>query len=601
MKKTLVFFVFLLLSPMLIWSSPWAIVVNLGAGTIQTFDLGVNPPRMYGPFLSGTLGAGTISVTVTADNHYALVANYPESKLLKIDVSDPTSPVLAGTITLGGFYPEDIAVSPNGQFAVVSDGYYASEYRIAIVNLSTSTASLYTLATPGGRAQAAAIANDNQTVILCDTNSNRIIYGKVNAALTGLVSENVLSTDPYPCNVTVSPDGTTALVACVWSNCVNAFRIASDGVLSPGNNFRISGFHDYPQSIAFAPDGLKAYVFCIGSRETLAWLRVNGPNDVSLGGERVADLYSYSNFNAFYGVNQIAVSPKNDLALAGCSASGSNSLPASNSWVSLISLPNLQSSILAGSQYDGVGVATFNIYKPALTILAGAGGTTSPAPGSYAYDKNSVVSVQASANSNYRFLNWTGDASGSNNPVSITMDRDKTITANFIRRYTLTITAGAGGTTNPAPGTYTYDEGASVSIQAQATAASRFDSWSGDASGSANPVTVVMNGNKSVQANFVKTVLPPLSLTGERLANRNVSRVESVARLRWQANPANTGTVTYRVYQIENGQATKVADVAAGTVEYLVRKLDKAKSYVFGVVAVNSLGGESDLATVAIQ
>ena len=76
------------------------------------------------------------------------------------------------------------------------------------------------------------------------------------------------------------------------------------------------------------------------------------------------------------------------------------------------------------------------------------------------------------------------------------MDGNKTVTANFIRRYTLTITAGAGGTTNPVPGTYTYDEGTSVSVQAVPGLAYQFDNWTGDASGSANPLTVVMNGNK---------------------------------------------------------------------------------------------------------
>ena len=40
---------------------------------------------------------------------------------------------------------------------------------------------------------------------------------------------------------------------------------------------------------------------------------------------------------------------------------------------------------------------------------------------------------------------------------------------------------------------------------------------------------------------------------------------------------------------------------AAGTYEYLVRKLQKTTSYEFGVTTVNSLGWESDMAVVTIQ
>jgi uncharacterized repeat protein (TIGR02543 family) len=169
------------------------------------------------------------------------------------------------------------------------------------------------------------------------------------------------------------------------------------------------------------------------------------------------------------------------------------------------------------------------------------------------------------------------------------------------RQYMLTIAAGTGGTTNPVPGTYTYDEGTSVSISATANSGSLFGGWSGDASGTTNPVTITMNGNKTVTANFTNVVKPPLSLTGVKLSNRSLSMVEYVARLQWQANSLNTGTITYRIYRIVNGQATKIADVGAGIYEYLVRKLQQTQTYQFGITAVDSQGWESDMVEVAVQ
>ena len=167
--------------------------------------------------------------------------------------------------------------------------------------------------------------------------------------------------------------------------------------------------------------------------------------------------------------------------------------------------------------------------------------------------------------------------------------------------YSLTIAAGAGGTTNPVPGTYTYDESTTVMVLATAEAGYTFENWSGDASGVANPLTLVVDGNKSIRANFARVVQTPLNLAGEKLVNRNVSSVECVVQLKWQPNPGNTGTISYRIYQVAFGNAIAIADVGAGTYEYLVRGLQATATYRFGVTAVNSQGWESDMVQVTVQ
>jgi hypothetical protein len=71
----------------------------------------------------------------------------------------------------------------------------------------------------------------------------------------------------------------------------------------------------------------------------------------------------------------------------------------------------------------------------------------------------------------------------------------------------LTITATSGGTTNPVPGTHTYSLGSSVSVNAIPDANYSFDHWELDGSnvGSANPYSVLMNGNHTLHAVFVQT------------------------------------------------------------------------------------------------
>jgi len=59
------------------------------------------------------------------------------------------------------------------------------------------------------------------------------------------------------------------------------------------------------------------------------------------------------------------------------------------------------------------------------------GGTLSLASGSYVLSKDTTVTVTATADDNYKFVKWTGDASGTSSSVTVTMDADKAISAIF--------------------------------------------------------------------------------------------------------------------------------------------------------------------------
>ena len=47
------------------------------------------------------------------------------------------------------------------------------------------------------------------------------------------------------------------------------------------------------------------------------------------------------------------------------------------------------------------------------------------------YTAGTVVQVTAVPNTGFAFLNWSGAASGTSNPVSVTMDGNKSVTANL--------------------------------------------------------------------------------------------------------------------------------------------------------------------------
>jgi len=68
--------------------------------------------------------------------------------------------------------------------------------------------------------------------------------------------------------------------------------------------------------------------------------------------------------------------------------------------------------------------------------------------------------------------------------------------------YTLAVQVSGSGTTTPAAGTSSYAAGTTVQVAVTPAAGFTFAGWSGAATGSANPLTVVMNGNKTLTATF---------------------------------------------------------------------------------------------------
>ena len=82
--------------------------------------------------------------------------------------------------------------------------------------------------------------------------------------------------------------------------------------------------------------------------------------------------------------------------------------------------------------YDQSVCANFAPREYTLTINTGEGGTTDPQPGAHIYDYGRIVAVTAIPEAGYEFSEWSGDASGAENPVEITLNSNKSLIANFI-------------------------------------------------------------------------------------------------------------------------------------------------------------------------
>ncbi|MBK8051354.1 MAG: Ig-like domain repeat protein [Anaerolineales bacterium] len=229
---------------------------------------------------------------------------------------------------------------------------------------------------------------------------------------------------------------------------------------------------------------------------------------------------------------------------------------------------------------DKAITATFarNGYPLTLGMVGTGGGALANDPAGSVFDYGTVVTVTATPYISSTFTGWSGDATGATNPLVVTMDVTRAITASFtLKTYVITPTAGANGITpntpqtvnygvdqvftiaanphhhildvaidgvsvgatnvytfahvtanhtitasfaidmhslslyktgtgggivanDPAGGSFAY--GTVVTVTATPLISSTFTGWSGDASGSTNPLVVTMDAAKAITATF---------------------------------------------------------------------------------------------------
>ena len=70
-------------------------------------------------------------------------------------------------------------------------------------------------------------------------------------------------------------------------------------------------------------------------------------------------------------------------------------------------------------------------YTLTVNIIPPDAATANPASG--IYEANESVTINLAINSNYIFDGWSGDVSGEDNPLTITLDSDKNLNANFLK------------------------------------------------------------------------------------------------------------------------------------------------------------------------
>ncbi|MDZ7291423.1 MAG: hypothetical protein ONB44_07730 [candidate division KSB1 bacterium] len=136
------------------------------------------------------------------------------------------------------------------------------------------------------------------------------------------------------------------------------------------------------------------------------------------------------------------------------------------------------------------------------------------------FEDGLTVTLTAVTDGKSVFEGWSGDANATSAALPVLMNGSKTIYARFRNastpKYTLTITKTGAGTVTSNPAgincgstcSAAFEQGTSVTLTASPGSGYQFSSWGGAGSGSSPTLTIKMDGNKTVSANF--TELPPL-------------------------------------------------------------------------------------------
>ena len=189
-----------------------------------------------------------------------------------------------------------------------------------------------------------------------------------------------------------------------------------------------------------------------------------------------------------------------------------------------------------------------------LAIDAGAGGDAVANPAKAVYAPDEVISVSMTEFGGYRFTAWGGDLAGTDSPIALVMDGNKSVGAEFKRIWNLTVSGGEGGAVAVAPEQDEYLDGDVVTLTSVPEAGYSLEEWQGDASGNVDPLELTLSGDVSITAQFVDVELPAVSILSPAAGITNnqfaamfgtVGDNHEVASLRWERDGVDQGALSF--------------------------------------------------------
>ena len=203
-----------------------------------------------------------------------------------------------------------------------------------------------------------------------------------------------------------------------------------------------------------------------------------------------------------------------------------------------------------------------------LTVYSQGSGTIAENPTNSSYPSGVTVTLTAIPSTGWYFANWSGNASGTNNPLNVTMNSNLVITGAFLAypTYSLSLVTNGQGTIALNPPGGSYYSNTTVTVTATPASGWLFNGWSG-ASTSANvPLDFTVNADSALTGNFVQLPafdLPPVNVTnavGSTVTLSSHSVGTSPVYYQWFFNTGPLTNATNPTLTITNAPLTEAGN-----------------------------------------
>jgi DNA-binding beta-propeller fold protein YncE len=283
------------------------VFVNLNTNSIQFIDPVTNTATE--PLLVDELrrtGSGLLDVVITHDGKTAIVSNFGGARVFFIDISAGFNapPTLLGSARTA-IFAEDMVITPDDKYVLVTDGAFSSN--IAVVDIPNRQF-IHNNNLGWRDAQAIDITPDGETVVVVDYFGGWIHAYTLRSDGILLHKKSISVLPFWPINITISPDGRTAIATDAFSSHCLVFFFDSAGEL------HYQGVSSLPaqsgQSCVFSKDGSKAYYLSNSqSKGTMVHiLNVTGVGQVSASGTSIK-IWPRRGTGQFFGVDTMALDP----------------------------------------------------------------------------------------------------------------------------------------------------------------------------------------------------------------------------------------------------------------------------------------------------
>ncbi len=166
-------------------------------------------------------------------------------------------------------------------------------------------------------------------------------------------------------------------------------------------------------------------------------------------------------------------------------------------------------------------------YQVDISAEPSDGGTVTPTSGKYEEGKKLHLTATP-VDSSWHFDRWSGDYKGTNSTGTVTVTNDMHIVAHFSKKkFKLTVHTKGKGTVEQkeinVSSASNYKVGTVVELTAKPNTGWKFVKWTGDLSGSKNPIQITVKNPKEVTAVFKESGYPvTIKLDGKGKVKKDV-------------------------------------------------------------------------------